>query len=133
MANSVPLVYSGQEEPVLRALEFFEKDPIIFKKLERQKFYATLQKLRMDNEALAANASFRKIIAGDEKAVYAYLREKGNKKVLVILNLSSKAQNVTVKDAALAGEPLNVFMGIKESVQGKTWSIEPWGYAVYAF
>ncbi len=133
MANSVPLVYSGQEEPVLRALEFFEKDPITFKKLERQKFYATLQKLRMDNEALAANASFRKIIAGDEKAVYAYVREKGNKKVLVVLNLSAKAQNITVKDAALSGEPLNVFMGMKEAVQGKTWSMEPWGYAVYAF
>jgi glycosidase len=133
MANSVPLVYSGQEEPVLRALEFFEKDPITFKKLERQKFYATLQKLRKDNEALAANASFIKIVAGDEKAVYAFVREKGNKKVLVILNLSAKAQIITVKDAALAGEPLNIFMGMKENVQNKTWSMEPWGYAVYAY
>jgi glycosidase len=117
MSNSVPIVYSGQEEPVLRALAFFEKDPITFQKLERQKFYATLQKLKMENEALAANASFRKIVAGDEKAVYAFVREKGNKKVLVILNLSAKAQIITVKDAALAGKPLNIFMRMKESVQ----------------
>jgi glycosidase len=114
-------------------LEFFEKDPITFQKLERQKFYATLQKLRMNNEALAANASFRKIKAGDENAVYAFVREKGSKKVLVILNLSAKPQKITVTDETLAGEPLNVFMGMKEKVHNKTWSLEPWGYAVYAY
>jgi hypothetical protein len=32
MVNSVPLIYSGQEEPVLRAIQFFDKDPIIFQK-----------------------------------------------------------------------------------------------------
>ncbi len=35
MANSVPLIYSGQEEPVLRAVQFFEKDPMTFDKLQR--------------------------------------------------------------------------------------------------
>ncbi|MDD2821283.1 MAG: alpha-amylase family glycosyl hydrolase, partial [Flavobacterium sp.] len=88
MKNSVPLIYSGQEEPVLRALEFFEKDPITFKNFEREKFYKTLLELRKRNEALSANTSFKKVLVGDEKAVYAYVREKGNKKVFVILNFS---------------------------------------------
>ncbi|HJS56155.1 MAG TPA: alpha-amylase family glycosyl hydrolase, partial [Chitinophagaceae bacterium] len=39
MAGSIPLVYSGQEEPVLEALPFFEKDTIIFKQFERAEFY----------------------------------------------------------------------------------------------
>ena len=28
MAGGVPLIYSGQEEPVLEPIQFFEKDPI---------------------------------------------------------------------------------------------------------
>ena len=31
--RNVPLVYSGQEEPVLEAIPFFEKDTIVFSKL----------------------------------------------------------------------------------------------------
>jgi len=133
MANSVPLVYSGQEEPVLRALKFFDKDPIVFGKYERAKFYTTLQNLRKNNAALSADAGFRKIAAGDSTAVYAYVREKGPQKVLVVLNLSAKEQSISVKDASLAGEPLNVFGGSKEAVLNKEWMIEPWGYAVYEY
>ena len=58
MAHSVPLVYSGQEEPVLRAIQFFEKDPIEFHKFERVDFYKTLLNLRKRNAALSADASF---------------------------------------------------------------------------
>jgi alpha-amylase len=28
MKRAIPLVYSGQEEPVLRSIQFFEKDPM---------------------------------------------------------------------------------------------------------
>ncbi len=133
MANSVPLVYSGQEEPLLRPLKFFDKDPIGFGKYERAKFYTTLQTLRKNNPALSASASFRKVSAGDSTSVYAYVREKGTCKVLVVLNLSAKEQTISIKDASLAGEPLNVFGGNKEVVLNKDWKIEPWGYAVYEY
>jgi glycosidase len=133
MANSVPLVYSGQEEPLARPLKFFDKDPIGFGKYERAKFYTTLQNLRKNNGALSANAGFRKVSAGDSTAIYAYVREKGTEKVLVVLNLSANEQTISIKDAALAGEPLNVFGENKEVVLNKDWKIEPWGYAVYVF
>lgn len=133
MANSVPLVYSGQEEPLARPLKFFDKDPIGFGKFERAKFYSTLQKLRLNNNALASTASFRKVSAGDSTAIYAYVREKNTNKVLVILNLSPKEQTISIKDASLAGEPLNVFGGSKEAILNKEWKIEPWGYAVYEY
>lgn len=133
MAKGVPLIYSGQEEPVLRALEFFEKDPIIFKDFKRAGFYKTLLNLRERNVALSPDASFRKVNAGDENAVYAFIREKAGKKVFVILNLSNSEQSITVKDKTLWGNPYNVFMGNKESLNGKQWKIEPWGYAVYEY
>lgn len=38
MKNSVSLIYSRQEEPILRALKFFNKAPITFKYFQREKF-----------------------------------------------------------------------------------------------
>lgn len=133
MGSSVPLVYSGQEEPLLRPLPFFEKDSIVFSKLERAAFYKTLQELRKNNEALSADAVFKKVKAGDEKSVYAYTREKGGKKILVILNLSKKEQPVSLTDQSLFGKANNVFKGQSETLNATAWKMEPWGYAVFSY
>ena len=134
MRNSLPLVYSGQEEPVLDSISFFYKNPIKFGKYSRAKFYATLLKLRASTPALATDASFRKQHVGNEKALYAYTREKDGHKILVILNLSAKEQTITIGDASLAGEPMNIFMGVKERLSaGHSFNIEPWGYIVYNY
>jgi alpha-amylase len=133
MTNGVPLIYSGQEEPVLRPIQFFEKDPIEFGKYGREKFYRTLLNLRKNNPALAANSSFRKVSAGDEKAIYAFLRQKGTNRVLVILNLSDKEQTISIKEKSLSGKPNNVFMGRKEPLGAAPWKMEAWGYAVYVY
>ena len=37
--RSIPLVYSGQEEPFLRAIRFFDKDTITFKNFVREKLW----------------------------------------------------------------------------------------------
>lgn len=133
MKNSVPLIYSGQEEPVLRALLFFDKDPITFKNFQREKFYKTLLDLRKNNEALSANASFKKVHLGDDKAIYAYIRKKENKKVLVILNFSEKEQTVSIKDETLTGKAFNVFKEKDETLNTKEWNMKPWGYEIYEY
>ena len=128
--QSVPLVYSGQEEPVLDSISFFYKDPIRFGKFGRAQFYKTLLTLRQTNPALAANASFKKLRTSNDAAMYAFEREKAGSKVLVILNLSSTPQNFTWQDVPSEREWNNVFKGDKEPVD-KGFGIEPWGYAVY--
>jgi len=133
MGDGVPLVYSGQEEPVRRPLKFFDRDPITFGKYERAKFYQTLLELRQRNPALAADAAFRKVTVGDERAVYAYVREKAGKKVLVILNFSNKPQTISVKEKALLGRPYNLFLHTTEPLTSKPWQVEPWGYVVYEY
>jgi hypothetical protein len=133
MKLSVPLIYSGQEEPILRAIPFFEKDSLSFKNLKRAKFYKTLLALRKRSVALSADASFRKVKVGNDQALYAYVREKNHQKVLVVLNLSSGEQPVTISEKALWGNPNNVFAGSKEKLDGTKWMIEPWGYAVYEY
>jgi alpha-amylase len=133
MVNGVPLIYSGQEEPVLRPIQFFDKDPIEFGKFGREKFYNTLLNLRKKNPALAVNASFRKVNAGDDRAVYAFVRQKGTSKVLVILNLSDKEQTIYIQDKTLFGNPYNVFLGRKEPLNAAAWKMESWGYVVYSY
>jgi glycosidase len=131
--RSVPLIYSGQEEPFLRAIRFFDKDTISLGKYQREQFYTTLLHLRKNNPALAANASFKKIVAGNEDAVYAYIRQSGKNKVLVILNWSAIEQTVKINDKTLLGQALNVFKNKQETITGKEWKLAPWGYAMYAY
>lgn len=134
MKAGIPLVYSGQEEPVLKAISFFEKDTIHFAKYARANFYKTLLELRKRNPALATDASFKKLSVGDDKALYAFMREKGGYQVVVILNLSNKEQKITITDKNIVGKPMNVFMGTKETLQqNQTFNIEPWGYIVYDY
>ena len=134
MQFSLPLIYSGQEEPVLRAIPFFEKDTILFKNFAREKFYRTLLGLRKKDPALRMDASFKKINVGNEEALYAYIRQKDLHKIAVILNLSDKEQAITIKDQELTGTPMNVFMGMKESLSvNHSFNIEPWGYIIYDY
>jgi glycosidase len=128
--RSVPLIYSGQEEPFLDSISFFYKDTITFSKFGRANFYKTLLNLRKNNSALAANASFKKLATNNDAALYAFEREKDGNKVLVILNLSKQAQQLSWKTQPSDKEWNNVFAGNKEPVD-KGFGIEPWGYAVY--
>ena len=114
--GSVPLIYSGQEEPFLDSLSFFYKDTISFGKFERANFYKTLLNLRKTNKALAANASFKKLRTSNDAAIYAFEREKDGNKILVVLNLSKNPQEFTWQDQPSEKEWNNIFLMNKEPV-----------------
>jgi glycosidase len=131
--NSLPLIYSGQEEPFLDSISFFYKDSITFGKYQRAPFYKTLLTLRKSTPALAVDAAFTKLQSSDDASVYAYTKEKDGKKVMVILNFSNRPQTVTLK-GNIAGEPQNVFAGKAEKItDGQNFSLAPWGYLVYSY
>ena len=135
IVQSVPLIYSGQENMNKKQLKFFVKDTIAWNgKFEMSDFYKTLLALRKTNPALAANAAYKKLESSNDAAVFAYKREAGQHKVIVILNLSKQPQKFTIKDAAVNGEPMNVFMGAREKINvSHEFSVEPWGYIVYDY
>jgi len=66
---------------------------------------------------LAANASFIKLKSSKDESVYAYERKNGNKKILVILNLSNKPQIFTVQADYISGNPANVFTNKNEELK----------------
>lgn len=133
--RSVPLIYSGQEEPTPDSISFFYKDTIAFTKLERAPFYTTLLNLRKENPALAANASCKRLKSSNDAAVFAYVREAAGKKVLVLLNFSAQPQNVTLAGFDAGGSPTNVFTGKQETLKGteQQFSLGAWGYSVYSY
>ena len=132
MPRGIPLIYSGQEEPVLRAIKFFDKDTIAFLNYGRAAFYKTLLDLRRRNSALDAYATFKKLSAAGEPSVYAFLRKKADKMVFVLLNFSGKPQSFTPGQAAW-GSAVNVFTGKRESINGRTIPLGPWEYKVYEY
>lgn len=134
MKRSVPLIYSSQEEPLLRAISFFEKDTIPFAKYARAPFYKKLLNLHTSTPALAANADFKKLVSSADDKIYAYTRSAKNSKVLVVLNLSNKAQTVTIADAAIGGAATELFTGTKQAIKaGQSFSLPAWGYQVYTY
>ena len=128
--RTMPLIYSGQEEPVLRPLAFFEKDSIEFKKYERAQFYTTLLKLRKSNAAFAENASFKRLKVNLPGQVMAYERTNGKDQVVVVLNLSNQAQSVTVEGIAAQSTFEELFS--KQKHTGiQTLQMAAWGYQIF--
>lgn len=135
MYQSVPLIYSGQETMNTKRLKFFVKDTITWAaETEMSSFYKTMLTLRRSGPALAANASYKRIVTSADSSIFAYQREKDGHKVVVVLNLSKQPQKFTIKDEAVNGNPLNVFSRVKENISsGKEFNLQPWGFTVYSY
>jgi alpha-amylase len=135
--NGVPLLYSGQELPNKKRIEFFEKDVIAWTgKYELQDFYKTLLTLHSNHPALRSGdpavQTFR-IKTSAAKNVFAYLRKKDEKEVLVILNLSSENNlDVELTDEMVKGIFKNIFTGSEaDFTTHRKLSMKAWEYLVY--
>jgi glycosidase len=136
--NGIPLLYSGQEIPNKKRIEFFEKDPLQFPDTPAlHTFYKVLLNLRAGNPSLRGGDPAVQTIrlnTGDPKNVMAWLRKNGDKEVLVILALSGKANySFDITDSILAGSFTNVFTGEKRDFSRSKGFDFPgaWSYHVF--
>jgi glycosidase len=130
--DGIPLIYSGQEEPLNKRLEFFEKDTIPFGNYAYQDFYTTLLNLKKENQALwnGLDGGLSKRI-NESDHVYAFIREKEGDKFVGVFNLSDKPQttqlNVPVENL------MNVFAEKTETIDTSTQiALAPWEYRLYS-
>jgi alpha-glucosidase len=84
-------------------------------------WYRDLIRLRRTNEALSEGA-FASVNAG--KDVFAYLRIKGEKKVLVVLNMSPETK---VLDLSKAGSSGHTLLGTHEDLSLSKLQVEAFG------
>jgi glycosidase len=132
--NGFPLIYTGQESAMDKKLEFFKKDEVPWGDYKYAPFYKTLFDLKHRNKALwngEHGGPLVKVKTGNDENIYAFTREKDGDKVLVIINLSSKAQKGII--SALPGTFTEVFSKTqKEFKAEETLELKPWEYFVYS-
>jgi glycosidase len=135
--NGIPLIYSGQELPMVnKRLHFFDKDLIPWTgKYALHDFYKTLLELRSANPALrAADSNVRtyRLDTTDNANVFAFLRKNKDKEVLVILNLSAAKRRVNIIGKVATGQYKNVFSGDNPVIDSeKPFDLDEWGCHVY--
>ena len=135
--NGIPLIYTGQELPVTKRIKFFDKDTIHWSgNNELQDFYTTLLKLKSNNPALRSGDSsvqtFR-IKTSDPQNIFAYLRKKEEREVLVLLNLSAqKDLHFDIMDKNVTGIYKNIFSGAaNDFTKEKSFEMQAWEFLVY--
>lgn len=134
--NGIPLLYSGQELPNMKRLEFFEKDVIKWtNNYQMADFYKTLLNLKASNPALRGgdpNVTTYLLNTTANDKILAYLRRNGNDEVLVVLNMSKEPANFSIVDENLSGTFKNVFDGMKRDfTSGKSFDFKVSDFAVF--
>lgn len=127
----MPLLYTGQETGMNRALEFFEKDtPPDWKKNEWFAFYQQLNALKHSEEALAAGVKGGEMVRyfTESADAYVFSRETNGSEVLVYLNLSNKPVELKYTDHQPEGGFINYFTSKKEVLPA---DLQPWEYRIY--
>jgi glycosidase len=124
-----PLVYNGQEmshgrgEPPQNAEDRCQS-PL-------WDFYHRLLELHRSNVALW-EGNFSKIASDHDDKIYAFLRQKDNERVLVVLNLSDQEQKTTLDNSSLPGEYCDWFGdGAVRLDASPNLHLYPWGYQIY--
>jgi glycosidase len=134
-AQSVPLIYSGQEDCLDKRLKFFVRDTIEWNACDLTGFYGNLIKLKKGNSALWNGDSGGKMIkikTNRDNKLFAFYREKDENRVVVFLNLTKKPVSFKPVITGIEGEYTEYFTGEKTGLDTSVkLSLDPWGYKVY--
>ncbi|WP_203290688.1 alpha-amylase family glycosyl hydrolase [Maricaulis parjimensis] len=104
--TGIPMIYNGQEAGNMDQLEFFERDPIIWREHPIGDLYTRLIALRRDTPALhngAAGAVMQPVSTSQDDQVFAFSRRDAESGVLAIFNWSAAPVTATLEDGPIAG------------------------------
>ncbi|MBU0473243.1 MAG: alpha-glucosidase C-terminal domain-containing protein [Bacteroidetes bacterium] len=134
VVNGMPLVYSGQEAGLDKALKFFEKDTIVWKDNNLRNIYTKLFQLKKTNKALwngTSGGEMNIIKSSDEKNIFSFTREKNGDKIVSIFNLSPNKTSFSIEDKLLTGSYTNLFSNEKIELKNvQNFELDSWGYIV---
>ncbi len=134
--NGIPLLYSGQELPNKKRIEFFEKDVIAWTGDNKLgEFYKKLLNLHSSNPAMRAGdpsvQTFR-IKTSAPKNIFSYLRSQGDKEVLVLLNMSDRKMEFEIIDSTVKGNFREIYTNSAADLStSNKFKLEAWGYSVF--
>ena len=129
----MPLIYSGQESAISNRLRFFDKDTIAWQNYPLQKFYKTLLAIKKNNPELwnGTAGGDLQLLKTTNKNVLAFARTKGDKQLLVVLNLSNKTQTAQVKSSGFSGKYREAFTSAISTLNGfYSGFLKSWDYSI---
>ncbi len=128
--QGMPLVYSGQELPLHKKLQFFDKDEIEWSGENMlHNFYKKLLTLHATHPALSIDVGVEILKVPDEH-ILVYQRTHNNQSVLTVLNLSPYPATVSLE--AISGNYSDLFSEEKISFTvDHGVSLPEWGYRVF--
>lgn len=135
MLPGMALTYTGQEEPMLKRLRFFDKDTVGFKNFARKNLITKLNRMRVINKAFnytSFSEGFLGLRNTSPNAILSFVRQKRKNLVACVLNFSPQEQTFKITDN-ITGDFLN-YLG--EEIDFKNNSIitlKPWGYSVLIY
>ena len=112
--HGIPLVYTGQELPVKRRLQFFDKDYIEWnQKPALHDFYKKLLHLRKHNRAITAGRNSLPTFVNGFTAgnVIAFSRSFDADKILVFINMTGEPLDYRFDTSLHEGDYENLFTG----------------------
>jgi glycosidase len=125
LPNSQPMIWNGEEIGILDRTP----NPIQWVENGDREFYSRLFGAYRQVNALQ-NGTFRKLHSGADDSVFAFERESGSSKAVVVLNLSKAPHSVKID--GLSGRFREVFSGnLAELSQGADLNLLPWDYRLY--
>lgn len=131
----MPLMYTGQESALQKRLLFFEKDPVEWGNYKMTGFYKTILDLKKSNPALyngSAGGKWTRIKTNADDQIFAIIREKDDRRVFSVINLSSKPVSVQLQGKEFAGKFKDLYSGEKTSLNaGALIELPAWGYRVF--
>jgi glycosidase len=132
--HGIPLIYSGEELPLTKRLDFFDKDPIDWKgDVELHDFYKTLLGLRYKSKAIAAGRLSAPVFieGAAQKKVIAFSRRMDNSVLIVFINMDDKDVEFHFSTEHIHGHYTNVFSGDKQYLgDGGIVELQPGEYLV---
>ena len=135
VGEGMPLVYNGQEAGNTRRLQFFEKDPLVWREHPNGELYRKLFALKKRNTALwnAQWGATMILVPNSAPAkVFSFVRQNETDKVFAVLNLSDQTQAVTFKESLYHGSYTDYFADRSATLDASTrLELKPWEYRVF--
>lgn len=135
VGEGMPMIYNGQEAGNMKRLEFFEKDPIVWKPHPNGELYKKLFALKKKNSTLlnwGHNATMILVPNSAPDKVFSFVRQNEKDKIFAVMNFSDSPQNVAFKETLYHGKYTEYFSGKPFALEASTRvTIKPWSYQIF--
>jgi 1,4-alpha-glucan branching enzyme len=134
VSDGMPLLHNGQEAGYDKRLEFFERDPIVWREHPHGELYRRLFALKHETTALwnaPWGARMIRVPTNDKTRLLSFVRRDERSAVFAVFNLSPDPVTATFGAAPHQGRYTDFASGLQVEVSAATAvDLPPWGYQV---